>query len=137
MREEGSIARVARPEGARQQVGRDGSGTYGPKVKHILLADKALLVGDEAADLLLSYAGLIAEVGRGDTITLHAIDQSGDEVVAGLLLNGGTALVTQTTSSTLPEPDNVEVIRYMRDRIASYRTTDMTDSPFGTSPEGS
>ena len=132
MCEEESIARVARREGGRQQVGVDDSGTYGPKVKHILLADKSLLVGDEAADLLLSYAGLIAEVGRGDTITLRAIDQGGDTVVAGLLLNSGTALVTQTTTSTLPEPDNVEVIRYMRERIASYRTTDMTDSPFAT-----
>lgn len=106
-------------------------------MKHILLADKSLLVGDEAADLLLSYAGLIAEVGRGDTVTLHAIDQAGDSVVAGVLLNSGTALVTQTTTSTIPEPDNAQVIRYMRDRIASYRSTDTTDSPFGTSLEGS
>jgi hypothetical protein len=98
------------------------------------MADKSMLVGDDAADLLLTYASLIGQVGRADTVTLNAIDGGGDEVVVGFLLNSGTALVIQTSTASFREPDNAEAIGYMRDRIASYGPSD-TRSPFGSMAE--
>jgi hypothetical protein len=84
------------------------------------MADKSLLIGDEAADLLLEYAALLAQIGRGDSIQLRAIGADGDEVTVGFLLNSGTVLLTETSSSTLPEPDNSGTIGYMRKRLESY-----------------
>jgi hypothetical protein len=84
------------------------------------MADKSLLIGDEAGDLLLEYAALLAQIGRGDSVRLKAIGIDGDEVTAGFLLNSGTVLLIETSNSRLPEPDNGEAVRYMRSRLDSY-----------------
>lgn len=89
-------------------------------MQHLTVADKSLLIGDKAADLLLEYSALLGRISSADAIRLHAIGADGDEVVAGLLLNGGTVLVVETSTSTLPEPVNAEVEAYMRDRIARF-----------------
>jgi hypothetical protein len=83
------------------------------------MADKSLLVGDDAADLLLEYAALLAQLGRGDSVSLRAVGADGDEVTAGFLLNGGTTLLVESTRSSLPEPDNERAVEYMRGRIGS------------------
>jgi hypothetical protein len=84
------------------------------------MADKSLLVGDEAGDLLLKYAALLAQIGRGDSVQLRAIGIDGDEVTAGFLLNSGTVMLVESSSSRLPEPDNREAVRYMQERLDSY-----------------
>ena len=85
------------------------------------MAEKSLLIGDEAADLLLEYAALVAQIGGGDKVSLRAIGADGDEVTVGFLLNSGTVLLIETsTGSALAEPDNHESIEYMRARIDSY-----------------
>lgn len=86
----------------------------------MLVGDKTLLVGNETADLLLRYSALIARIGSGDSVSIRAIDADGNAVTAGILLNGGTALVIETASADLPEPDNAEVEAYLRSRIDSY-----------------
>ena len=96
-------------------------GAYCPGVKHVTMAEKSLLIGDEAADLLLSYAALVAQIGRGDHVSIRAIGADGDEVTVGFLLNSGTVLLIETsTGSTLSEPDNRDAIQYMSERLASY-----------------
>jgi hypothetical protein len=92
------------------------------------MADKSLLIGDEAGDLLLEYAALLAQIGRGDSVRLRAIGADGDEVVAGFLLNSGTVMLIETSSSTLPEPDNSESVDYMRKRLDSYNSIDAVAS---------
>lgn len=89
-------------------------------MKHLLVADKTLLVGDAAAELLLRYAALLAQVRSGDSVTVRATDADGNEVSAGILLNSGTSLVIESATTHLPEPDNAEVERYLRSRIASF-----------------
>jgi hypothetical protein len=86
------------------------------------MADKSLLIGDEAADLLLEYAALLAQIGRGDSIRLRAFGADGAEVTAGFLLNSGTVMIVESSPSTLPEPDNSDCVLYMRTRLESYRT---------------
>lgn len=95
-------------------------------MKHIMMADKSLLVGDEAADALVEYAALIARTNSGSSVELRAIGTDGEEVTASFLLNSGTVMVTQDTVSSLPEPDNSAVVADMRRRIKSYEFTDAT-----------
>jgi hypothetical protein len=90
-------------------------------MKHIMFADKSLLVDDEAADLLIEFASMLANSMRSDTVTLAAIGQDGEEVEVSFLLDSGTNLVIQTTSSTLPPPDNSSAISHMRERIEANR----------------
>jgi hypothetical protein len=95
------------------------------------MADKSLLIGDDAADLLLAYAALIAQIGRGDQVSLHAIGADGDEVTVGFLLNSGTVLLIESsTGSTLPEPDNSDAIEYMSTQLDRYRGAQVDADPF-------
>lgn len=98
-------------------------------MQHMLVADKSLLVGDAVAELVLQYAALLGRIGSADTVKLRAFGSDGDEVVAGLLLNAGTVLVIETSSTSLTDPDNAEAEAYLRERIAGYSPDDAT--PFG------
>lgn len=89
-------------------------------MKHLLVGDKTLLVGNETADLLLKYSALVARIGSGDSVSVHAIDADGNDVTAGILLNAGTALVVETATTEMPEPDNAEVETYLRARLDSF-----------------
>jgi hypothetical protein len=84
------------------------------------MADKSLLVGNEAADLLTQYAALVARIASGDAVTLRAIGADGGEVEATFVLNSGTVLIAESTDSRVPEPDNSDAEAYLRDRLASY-----------------
>lgn len=84
------------------------------------MADKSLLVGDEAAGLLMRYAALLAQINRGDSLDLSAIGVDGEQVHVTFLLNSGTVLLAETSRSDLPEPDNSHAIRYMRGELDSY-----------------
>lgn len=86
-------------------------------MKHITFSDKSLLVGDEAADLLLEYGAVLAQRGSGDTVKLAALGIDGGEVEATFLLDSGSNLMAESTPSTLPEPDNSASIMYMRERM--------------------
>ncbi len=84
------------------------------------MADKSLLVGNEAADLLMQYAALLAQISRGDAINVSAIGVDGELVEVTFLLNSGTVLLAESSTSGLPEPDNAAVITYMRGQLDSY-----------------
>lgn len=89
-------------------------------MKHLTMADKSLLVGDEAADTLMEYAALIAQTGGGDSVSLRAIGTDGAEVEATFLLNSGTVVISETTPSVVPEPDNRVAVAEMRKRIDGF-----------------
>jgi hypothetical protein len=86
-------------------------------MKHVTYSEKSLLIGDEAADLLLEYASALVNVGRGDTVDVHAFGSDGQEVVATFLLEAGAPLMAETTHTSMNEPDNWEAIAYMREHI--------------------
>ena len=119
----------------RQPPSRAARSAYLPRVKHVTMADKSLLIGDEAADLLLSYAALVAKVGGGDEVRIRAIGVDGDEVTVGFLLNSGTVLLIESAGDAVKEPDNADAVAYMSSRIASYRGLDDEISPFNTVPD--
>jgi hypothetical protein len=106
-------------------------------MKHLTFADKDLLVGDEAADLLLEYAAELAKRGDADTVRLHAFNGTGDEVIATFLLDAGAPLMAETSHSGMDEPDNAEAIEYMRARMKAMAApaaaiADDTEDHFST-----
>ncbi|RIJ52440.1 hypothetical protein DZG00_04875 [Clavibacter lycopersici] len=83
-------------------------------MKHITYAEKSLLVGDATADALLEYAAALSSRGRGESVTVHAISSDGDEVDATFLLGAGAPFMAETTTSTIPEPDNEATVDAIR-----------------------
>ena len=96
-------------------------------MKHLTFANKSLLIGDEFADALMSYADVLIEHRTGDTVDFHAISSDGDEVTASVILAAGTPLMTESTHNRLPEPDNTEALAYIEERVALLRPV-RTDS---------
>jgi hypothetical protein len=88
-------------------------------MKHIVYAEKTLLIGDEVADLAVEYAAMLANHGKADTVTLHAFDADGDAIDATLLLNSGSNIVAATSHNTIPEPDNSEAVADIRERMVA------------------
>jgi hypothetical protein len=86
-------------------------------MKHLTMAEKSLLLGDEAADLLLEYAALLGQTDSADTVVLNAYGDDGDPVEVTFLLNGGTSVLAESSESTILEPDNDAGVRYMRERM--------------------
>ncbi|MDX2376722.1 hypothetical protein M4I32_07905 [Microbacterium sp. LRZ72] len=83
-------------------------------MKHITYAEKSLLIGDEAADLLVEYAAAVAAEDTSDTVALHAFGADGQEVSATFVLNSGTNLMAETVSGSMSEPDNTDAVRDLR-----------------------
>ena len=87
---------------------------------HVTYAGKSILTGDEVADLLVQYAAVLADSRSGDSVKVRGISGEGNEVVAHYLLDTGAPLMAETTHSTLPEPDNDEVVDYMRRKLREF-----------------
>jgi hypothetical protein len=86
-------------------------------MKHILFADKTVLVGDDAADALVEYAVALAANDTADRVDYTGIGADGATIQVSVLLNSGASLVAETTPSDLPEPDNQDEIVRIRERI--------------------
>jgi hypothetical protein len=102
-------------------------------MQHLTFADKSLLIGDDLAELILEYSALLGRIGSADSVRIHAIGADGDDVVAGLLLNEGTSLISETSRSSLPEPANDDAEAYLRERISRFDIPSST--PFGLPDE--
>ena len=90
-------------------------------MKHVMVAEKSLLAGDEVVDLLIEYGAVLGQENTADDVRLHAIGADGDDVVVTFLMNEGVSIVAETSSSSLPEPDNREAEAYLRARIGQLR----------------
>jgi len=86
-------------------------------MKHVTYGEKSLLMGDDAADVLLEYARLVADSASADTVTLRSISPDGNTVEASFLLNVSTVLMTESTNSDLDPPDNTDTVADMQGRI--------------------
>ncbi|PPF13101.1 hypothetical protein C5C36_09560 [Rathayibacter sp. AY1G1] len=85
-------------------------------MKHLLFANKTILVGDDAADALVEYGVALAASSTADRVEYTGIGADGGTVQAVFLLNAGAALVAETTPSDLPEPDNTAEVARIRER---------------------
>ena len=96
-------------------------------MKHVTIADKSLLVGDAVAETLIRYAALLGQRSSADSVTIRSIGVDGEQVDALFLLNAGTVMMAESTSSTLPEPDNDDALAYMQDQLQRYESYDLAD----------
>jgi hypothetical protein len=88
-------------------------------MKHITYGEKSLMIGDEAASVLMEFAARVAEVGTADTVAINAIGAEGNDVTATFLLDVGTVMMSETATTSVQEPDNAAAIAYMRGRMES------------------
>jgi hypothetical protein len=84
---------------------------------HVTFADKSLLMGDDAAEILLEYATALAASGQADQVMLRAIGGDGNEVEVHMLLNAGTIIASESTNSTTNAPDNRDNVTDIRRRL--------------------
>lgn len=92
-------------------------------MKHLTFADKSLLIDDATADALIEYAALLVQHDTADSVDVHAFGADGDEVEAKLLLSAGAPLMAETSQTSLPEPDNHNVLTYIRAAIGRLSPT--------------
>ena len=90
-------------------------------MKHVMYAEKSLLMDDESADALIEYAAAVAECGGGDTVHLHAVGDDGNEVTVTFLLNSATVLIVETATAKITTLDNDEAVASMRRKIERLR----------------
>lgn len=88
-------------------------------MKHILFANKTVLVGDAAADALVAYGVALAANNAADNVEYTCIGADGGIVQVSFLLNAGSALVAESTPSNLPEPNNHAEVARIRERTAA------------------
>ncbi len=86
-------------------------------MKHVMYAEKSLLMGDEVVDLMMEYAVLLARHSSADSVDVEAIGTDGDVVTATFLIGPATIMVAETARSTFPEPENGEAVTYLREQI--------------------
>ncbi|WP_104176432.1 hypothetical protein [Cryobacterium sp. Y50] len=89
---------------------------------NLTFVGKSLLVGDEVAELVVEYAAMLARSGGVDTVRLMAYSVGGDDVQALLLLSQGAPIMAETSHTDRPEPDNRDIVSYMRQRLARSGT---------------
>jgi hypothetical protein len=86
-------------------------------MKHVTYAEKSMLIGTEAADLLMDYAAAVARNHSADTVRLKAIGHDGNSVEATFLLGQGSPLMAETATTDVEEPDNADPVAYMREHL--------------------
>jgi hypothetical protein len=89
-------------------------------MKHVTIAEKSFLLGDDVADLLIRYAALLGKVNSADSISVRSIGIDGEIVEAQFLLNSGSVMMAESTHSALPEPDNRDAVQYIEDQLGRY-----------------
>lgn len=78
---------------------------------------KSLLMGDDAADLLVRLAVLLGQTGSADSVEIAAIESGGNAGRITFLLNGGASITTESVTSDLVAPENSKAEQYMISRI--------------------
>lgn len=94
-------------------------------MKFITYSERSVMVGDEVADLLMTYAKLLARTNSADTVDLTTITPNGVEVTATLLVGPATIMMAESSNSTLPEPENSVAVEYLTAQI------DLIENPPG------
>ena len=101
---------------------------------HVTFADKSLLMGDDAAEVLLAYATALARAGEADQVTVRAIGGDGNEVDVHMLLNAGTIIASESTNSAVDAPDNRDNVTDIRRRLGRL-TAGISPAVFSLPPD--
>jgi hypothetical protein len=96
-------------------------GTDTVRMKHVMYAEKSLLMDDASADALIEYAAALAEISGGDTVRLWAVGDDGNEVEVSFLLNSATVLIVESASANLNVRANDDAVSHMRHKAEQIR----------------
>jgi hypothetical protein len=88
-------------------------------MQHLTIEGKDLLVGDALADALTEYAAVIARTGSGDRVKIKALSPIGESTEVTVIFTSASAIVAETVESELPEPENEDATKYLRERSRS------------------
>lgn len=91
-------------------------------MKHVIYAEKSLLMGDEVVDLMMEYAVLLARQSSADSVDVEAIGTDGAEVTATFLIGPATIMVAETARTAIPEPDNDSAEAYLKEQISLIKS---------------
>jgi hypothetical protein len=87
-------------------------------MKRITYGTRSVLVGDAAAHALLAYGTALADAGRADQVTLSVLEGGDAAHEVTFVLSPGMSLSSESSSFTLSEPDNTDVVMMLEDRTA-------------------
>ena len=90
-------------------------------MKHVMYAEKSLLMNDASAEALIDYAAALADSGGADTVRLRAVGDDGNEVEVAFLLNAATVLIIESASAVLDIVPNDDAVAFMRGEIERIR----------------
>ncbi len=86
-------------------------------MKRIIYDGNTWLVGDEAAEVLVEYAVLLAKEESADSVDVAAYDRSGQPQNITLLIGPATMMTIESSSSLLEPPDNADPVARVRERM--------------------
>lgn len=91
-------------------------------MKHVVYAEKSLLLGDDVVELMMEYAVLLARQSSADSVDVEALGTDGAEVTATFLIGPATIMVAETARTAFPEPDNDTAEAYLKEKIGLIKT---------------
>ena len=100
-------------------------------MKNLVYGESSWLVGDDAANAILEYTVLMAKDGAADTVDVNVLGPDGNSEMTTLVLGPATMIQAQTTRSQLQEPENFELIVYIRERL---RSSTLPAQPLSSAP---
>jgi hypothetical protein len=96
-------------------------------------ADRSLLVGTEAASLLLRYAASRPADAPADPVALHVLNERGESENVIVPVTGSLGLIPEVTDEDFgPEPENAEATLFLRSRLET--ATPVVAEPAAASP---
>lgn len=90
---------------------------YAPSMKRITYSAVSMLVGDDVAGVLLDYAALLASTKDADTVTITGYDAHGEEMTVRFVISTGVSLASSAAVTDLPDPDNANILMYIREQM--------------------
>ena len=85
-------------------------------MKLLRYGERAWLVGDATAEILLDYAAALARGGSAEHVSLRVLDINGTPEQLEFLIGPATMMTAEVVPEEFDDPDNSEADRSMRSR---------------------
>ena len=86
-------------------------------MKRVSYCGESFLTTDGAADALLELVVAFPGGHDSELLQLPAVNSDGDEMVVQVVVGPGSELISVPEESTAGEPDTIETVAYLRDRM--------------------
>lgn len=86
-------------------------------MQRITCSAVSVLAGDDVANVLVDYALVLVRADDADIVSITGYDPAGKETTVKFLLSTGVPVASSTAVTDLPEPDNANVLMYMREQM--------------------